>query len=124
MDKAERKRLKKIGRDIVDKQSRELHGALNKANPAPIGTAEWVANFKAQSEEESRLRKCTPDFIPPDDARRDWVTLSSEQLHGPEFPCVPTWYYHCARCDSLLHSCADFQSGVVVATFQSIQKPG
>jgi len=110
MDKAERKRLKKLGKAIVEKQSQEVRAALSEANPAAIGTPEWVANFKAQSEERRRLRKSSPDFIPPDDARRDWVTLSCEQLHGPEFWCVPTWYYHCARCGSLLHSCAEFQA--------------
>lgn len=46
MDKAERKRLKSLGKDLVERRSQDVRAALNAENPWPIGSAGWVARYK------------------------------------------------------------------------------
>lgn len=60
MDKSEKRRLKKLGKEIVEQRSAELKKALNEANPAPLGSDAWIENYKAGNENEKWLRKKLP----------------------------------------------------------------
>lgn len=99
MDEAEKRRLKKLGKKLVEQQSRELQERLHEANPAPVGSDEWVKGYRAGVERERQFRRHRRTESPP---RRHGASLSSSarsQIFG-----VPTWYHECPVCGDLLHS--------------------
>lgn len=102
MDAAEKRRLKKLGKQLVEQQSRDIHARLAEANPAPVGSDEWVGNYKAQTTRERELRKSPPDRIPAAEASREFVL--DEVDPGRNFAGVPTWYVQCPACHDLLHT--------------------
>jgi hypothetical protein len=104
MNPAERRRLKRLGKRLVEQRSRELEDALREANPAPSGSDEWARGYRAGVERERRLRASPPDRLTAEEARRDFVLLpvGGEGLDG--LPGAPTWYYQCPSCGDLLHS--------------------
>ena len=57
MDKAEKKRLKKLGKELVQRRSDELHAQLASTNPAPFASDEYLRNEIAIREKERQLRK-------------------------------------------------------------------
>jgi hypothetical protein len=66
MDSAEKKRLKKFGKHLVEQRSRELQDRLHEANPEPVGSDGWVRNYKVSTARERQLR--TPSSflsVPP-----------------------------------------------------------
>jgi hypothetical protein len=102
MDEAEKRRLKKLGKQMVEQQSRELQERLAEANPAPTGSDEWARNYKTQTLRERDLRRSPPDRIAGTEASRDFVL--NEVDPGPRFSGVPTWYVECPQCHDLLHT--------------------
>src|SRR5579863_9699665 len=46
MDKAERKRLKQQGKELVECRSQELRAELHAENPWPVGSTQWIARYK------------------------------------------------------------------------------
>ncbi|HZN68204.1 MAG TPA: hypothetical protein VFB66_23160 [Tepidisphaeraceae bacterium] len=102
MDAAEKRRLKKLGKQLVQQQSRDLQARLAEANPAPAGSDEWVRNYRAQTTRERELRQSPPDRIPAAEASRGFVL--DEMDAGPNFGGVPTWYVQCPACNDLLHT--------------------
>ena len=89
MDEAEKRRLKKLGKQAVEQQSRERQAHLAEANPAPPGSEEWAQNYKAQNLRERELRRAPPDRIAGADAARDFVL--NEIDPGSRFPAAPTF---------------------------------
>lgn len=118
MDKNERKRLKKLGRQQVELRSQQVRAALAAANPAPIASDEWAANYRDQSLRERELRKAPPDYIAPDGANRDWVILPVDESPTSKVSLTPTLYFHCGRCGALLHS---FAASPVICECGNIQ---
>lgn len=104
MDDAEKRRLKKLGKQIVEQEFRERQARLAEANPAPIGSDEWAQNYKAQTLRERELRRSPPDRISAADAARDFVL--SEVDPKSDFAAAPTLYAECPRCRDLLHTVA------------------
>lgn len=102
MDDAEKRKLKRLGKQIVEQRSRELQERLAEANPAPVGSDAWAQNFRAQTLRERKLRRLPPDRISGSEALRDFVL--NEVDPGPNFSGVPTWYVECPRCHDLLHT--------------------
>ena len=102
MDAAEKRRLKKLGRRLVEHRSQELQERLHEANPAPVGSDEWVTNYKAEVERDRQLRKAPPDRLSNSEAAAEYVLLPVDP--GDRFIGVPTWYVQCPRCHDLLHS--------------------
>jgi hypothetical protein len=100
MDAAERKRLKKLGKQTVEQRSRDLQEQLRDANPAPIGSDDWVKNYKASTNAERQLRVEQPDVIPAAVARAKFVLRPVE----PAPLGVPLWYIECPTCGDLLHT--------------------
>jgi hypothetical protein len=107
MDKNERRRLKKLGKERAEQRSQEVHAALAAANPAPIGSDQWGANYRKQILQERELRTTPPDYIPSSVAQRDWVTLATDDSSATGVFPIPTHYLHCGRCGDLIHSVAD-----------------
>jgi hypothetical protein len=61
MDKSEKKRLKKLGKELVEQRSAELRRALNEANPIPISSEDaWLENYKTGMRREKWLRERLP----------------------------------------------------------------
>lgn len=61
MDKSEKRRLKKLGKKIVEERSADLRKALDEANPASIEESDaWIKNYKEITENERWLRKAQP----------------------------------------------------------------
>lgn len=60
MDKSERRRQKKIGKEIVAQRGAELRKALEQANPAPIGSDAWIQNYKLGTQNERWVRVAQP----------------------------------------------------------------
>ena len=107
MDEAEKRRLKKLGKQRVEEQSRALQERLAEANPAPVGSKKWARNYKAQTLRERELRQGPPDRIAGAEAAREFVL--NEVDPGPNFAGAPTWYVECPRCRDLVHTVpADF----------------
>ena len=102
MDEAEKRRLKKLGKQQVEQQSQALRARLQEANPAPVGSDAWVRNYKAQTGRERALRHAPPDRIVASEATQEFVL--NEVDPGPNFGGVPTWYVECPRCHDLLHT--------------------
>lgn len=102
MNDAEKRRLKKIGKQVVEQQSRELHERLAEANPAPIGSDAWARNYKAQTLRERELRRSPPDKIAALEVAQEFLLHPADP--GPNFLGVPTWYIECPRCHDLLHT--------------------
>src|SRR5689334_18321947 len=104
MEKAEKRRLKKLGKKLVEQQSRELDERLREANPAPVGSDEWARNYRAGVERERQLRADPAGRVPAADVRKGFVLLTVAE----EGPCglarLPTWYYECPACGDVLHS--------------------
>ena len=100
MDKEEKRRLKKLGKKIVEERSRELKRLMDEANPAPFGSDAWIRLFRASGKRQREIDAVQPDVIPADIADKEFVLHYVEPSpHG-----VPTVYLECPRCRDLLHS--------------------
>jgi len=101
MDPAEKRRLKKLGKQRVEEQSRELQERLAESNPAPIGSDEWAKNYRQGTLKEKELRQQQPDIIHSHEIDCDFVLNPIDPVaHG-----VPTYYIQCVQCGDVLHSC-------------------
>src|SRR4051794_25368084 len=106
MDKTERKRLKKLGKERVEQHSQELRAALAAANSAPLASDEWASNYTQQSLRERKLRTAPPDYIRPAVAERDWIALPVDDSPTSKVFPGPTLYLQCLCCKGLVHSVA------------------
>ena len=78
MDESEKRRLKKLGKKLVEQQSRELQERLHEANPVPLDSDEWVRNYRVGTQREKQLRAAPPDRILAAEFRRTFVLLPVE----------------------------------------------
>jgi hypothetical protein len=101
MDPEEKRRLKKLGKKLVDQRSQEVRELLHEANPAPIGSDEWGRNYRIGTQRERQLRQESPDRVPASVATEDFVL---NPVHDAPTTGVPTYYIECSRCGDLLHS--------------------
>jgi hypothetical protein len=113
MDASEKKRLKKLGKQQVEAQSRELHERLRESNGAPSGSDEWANNYRRATLKEQELRRTKPDIIYASELERDFVL---QPIESPEVP-VPTIYIECKQCHDVLHS---FPTRIVTCSCKSI----
>jgi hypothetical protein len=101
MDAAEKRRLKKLGKQRVEERSRELRNRLTESNPAPVGSDEWAQNYRQATLKGKELRQQQPDVIYASEIQRDFVVNPIE----PPPLGVPTYYVRCVQCGDALHSC-------------------
>jgi hypothetical protein len=101
MDAADKRRLKKLGKQRVEEKSRELRDRLAESNPAPVGSDEWVRHYRQATLKGKELRQEQPDVIYASEIQRDFVVNPIE----PAPIGVPTYYVRCVQCGDALHSC-------------------
>jgi hypothetical protein len=104
MDEAEKRRLKKLGKKLVEQQSRELQEAHHEANPSPIGSDEWARGYRAGVLREKQLQAAPPDRISAAELKATFALLPVEGEGSGGLLGFPTWYYECPSCGDVLHS--------------------
>lgn len=101
MNSEEKRRLKKLGKELLEQRSQDIKERLREANPAPIGSDEWGRNYRVGILRERELRQDAPD-------RLTASVATSRFVLNPVVPApsigVPTCYIECSRCGDLLHS--------------------
>lgn len=100
MNSEEKRELKKLSKQIVEQRSKDLKQMMHEANPAPIGSKEWVQNYKTATVRQQQLRLDPPDLIPAKIADRQFILKSVK----PAWVGIPTWYIECPNCKDLLHT--------------------
>ena len=99
MDKEEKRRLKKLGKKLVEEQSRQLDERLAEANPAPVGSDEWVENYRRGTVKDKELRQQQPDIVYRKEIEVDFVIAPIElELGGSP------GYFQCLECGDVLYS--------------------
>jgi hypothetical protein len=101
MDREEKRRLKKLGKSLVEKRSSELRTILDQTNPAsPLSDAFIENEIKIRKKEhslrsEERIRKS-------DKMRKDFIIRPIEFDLAEYYPDVPGWYWECRVCGDFL----------------------
>jgi len=103
MDKAERKRLKQQGKQMVEERSQAVYDALNRANPVPINDPRWAKNYKEQTLRERKLRKDTPDHISSAEITERWEIITVDEDFQIGAPIAPAHFLQCPKCGDLVH---------------------
>src|SRR2546430_826217 len=70
MDKEERKRLERRGKDAVAANSERVAAVLREANPAPVGSDAWAQNYRRGVELEREARATRDRVISVEEASR------------------------------------------------------
>jgi len=104
MDKDEKRRLKKLGKQVTAERSRELQERLAEANPAPIGSDSWMRSFREGTLKERALRTAPPDQISAANVRADYVPNPMHQSFPPELFGLPGSFWECLECGDAVHS--------------------
>lgn len=76
MDKAQKKRLKNLGKEIAERQSRELREALSQTNPAPFGSDQYLRNEIELRKREKQIRSTPAKAQQLNKIEQDYVLLS------------------------------------------------
>jgi hypothetical protein len=104
VDESEKRRLKKLGKALVEQRSRQLRDRLHAANPAPVGSEEWVRGYRTGVERDRALRAAPPDRLTTDEVRAAFVPLPVAGEALGEAIGVRTYYYLCPTCGDAVHS--------------------
>jgi hypothetical protein len=98
MTPEEKRDLKFRGKQIVEQRSATINEALKKANPAPVGSDEWVKNYRTVRDNEKWLSQQQPERILADEVAHRFVLLSAQETGR-----VEPWV-ECLECHDVLHS--------------------
>lgn len=90
--------LKKQGKHVAAQRSAVLHAALAQANPAPVGSDEWMRNHLTARSNEAWLAEAQRDHIPASEVAKRFVLLSSEES-GRDEP-----FAECLGCHDVLYT--------------------
>ena len=101
MDKQEKRRLKKLGKELVEKRSKELQQQLESTNSAPFASDEYVRNEIAIRHKERLLRKYRGVF-PGDYIRGNFIVRAIEYDLHEGYPGSPDNYWECRSCGTFL----------------------
>src|SRR5262245_10599185 len=93
MDKDEKRRLQKLGKQAVADRSRELQERLREANPAPIGSDAWAKNYRDGTLKEKALRANPPDRLTAAELAESFVLNPSNQDLPVELFGVPGCFW-------------------------------
>ena len=104
MDKEERKRLKKMGKRLVERESEALHERLRESNPHPIGSDAWAKTYRESTLKEREIRNNPKDILRASEIENDFVINIKQKTFPNGFPRVKGMYYQCLNCGCLLHS--------------------
>jgi len=104
MDKDEKRRLKKLGKQAVADRSRELHERLREANPAPIGSDAWAKNYRDGTLKEKALRANPADRLTASELAESFVPNPANQELPAELFGVPGCFWECLACGEVINS--------------------
>jgi hypothetical protein len=104
MDKDEKRRLKKLGKQAVADRSRELQERLHAANPARIGSDAWAENYRAGILKEKALRAKSPDRLTARELAESFVLNPAHQELPAELLGVPGCFWECLTCHEVINS--------------------
>jgi hypothetical protein len=104
MDKDEKRRLKKLGKQAVADRSRELQERLREANPAPIGSDAWAKNYRDGTLNERALRANPPDRLTAAELAEAFVPNPANQDLPVELFGVPGCFWECLACSEVINS--------------------
>ncbi|MBL8800073.1 MAG: hypothetical protein JNM56_39690 [Planctomycetia bacterium] len=101
MDKDEKKRLKKLGKAVVEQRSAQLRAQLDATNPAPFASDDYVRNEIAIREKERAIRG-SDRVHHGADVRRDFTMRPLEFDLRHLYPASPDNFWECRRCGDFL----------------------
>lgn len=104
MDRDERRRLKKLGKQIVADRSRELQDHLREANPAPIGSVDWGENYREGILKERELRSSPRDRFTATELAESFVPNPVPQGFREELFGVRGYFWRCGTCGDVVNS--------------------
>jgi hypothetical protein len=104
MDKDEKRRLKKLGKQAVADRSRELRERLREANPAPIGSDAWAKNYLDGTLKVKALRADPPDRLAANELAESFVPNPAHQDLPIELFGVPGCFWECLACNDVVNS--------------------
>lgn len=106
MDKEEKRRMKKLGKQVVAGRARELQERLRLANPAPIGSDAWAENFRQGTSREKALRANPPDRLSAAALAESFVPNPIHQELPAELFGAPGCFWECLECGDVINSLA------------------
>lgn len=102
MDASRRRKLKKIGKQLVQGSSDEVRKQLAKRNPWPVGHPNWVANIQAEYKSNRKYRKnklqVLSEAAVTEDADMKFQGFNFEDGFVPH----AGWYILCRVCRELV----------------------
>jgi hypothetical protein len=104
MDKDEKSRLKKLGKQAVADRSRELQDRLREANPAPVGSDAWAKNYRDGTLKERALRVNPPDRLTATELAESFVPNPANQNLPVELFGIPGRFWECLVCGEVINS--------------------
>ena len=104
LDKDEKRRLKKLGKQAVADRSRELQERLREANPAPIGSDAWTKNYRDGTLKEKALQRNPPDRLTAIELAESFVPNPAHQDLPVELFGVQGCFWECLACGEVINS--------------------
>jgi len=104
MDKDERKRLKKLGKRLVERESEALKEKLRESNPHEPGSDGWAKAYRESTLKEREIRKNPKNILRTAEIENDYIINIKQKTFSDGFPRVKGMYYQCLNCGCLLHS--------------------
>jgi hypothetical protein len=104
MNKEEKRRLKKLGKQAVADRSRDLQERLREANPAPIGSDAWARNYRDGTLREKALRENPPDRLTVTELAEAVVPNSAHQGLPVELFGAHGCFWECLACGAVVNS--------------------
>lgn len=98
MTPEEKRRLKKKGKQIVAQHSAAVREVLRLVNPAPLSSAEWVANYRTQQANKKWLADHCREHILAKEIAKRFVLLSAQESN------IPGAHVECLDCHDVLHT--------------------
>jgi uncharacterized protein YegJ (DUF2314 family) len=106
MDKEEKRRLKKLGKQVIAEESARRKEALREANPAPIGSDEWAESYRQGTLREKVLRDNPPDRLSATDVAGSFVPNPIHRNLPEGLFGVPGSFWECLDCGDAINSLA------------------
>lgn len=102
MNSEEKKRLKKIGKELVKKRSHKLRETLSKTNPANFSSDQYLKNEIEIRKREKQLRSSSV-VKSLTEAEKEYVIISAEEV-GQQNTFGYDLYWLCKNCNFLIPS--------------------
>jgi hypothetical protein len=101
MDKERKRHLKRLGKELVEKNSASLKQAIAQTNTADFASDEYLRNEIKVRKAEKRLRT-KPRLLRVKNAQKSYVLWPSTQPSSPARVFSESDYWHCHECSWLV----------------------